>query len=339
MELPWFLGRRLLLSALTLFGVVVVVFCVVRVLPGDPARLRAGPYATQAEVKQVRDELGLNRPLLVQFKEFLNDTVHLNLGTSIRTRQPVLGEILSRLPATFELSLTALLFAVVGGVGLGMLAATFQGRLPDAIVRGLVVVGTSTPVFWLGILLIVVFYSNLGIAPAPLGRLPLTTSPPPHVTGFYTIDALLAGQMGTFLQAVDNLLLPALALAFIVIAPIANIARASMIDALNSDYVRAALAIGVPRWRVAFTDAFWNALLPVITTIGAVFGYLLGGNVLIEQLFSWPGIGQYSWIALTYKDIEVLQGSIIVYSVIYITLNVLVDIAYSVIDPRVRLAA
>lgn len=335
MTLLVFLGRRFLFSAIALVGVVLVVFVIVRVLPGDPARLRAGPYASEEQLAQVRHQLGLSDPWPVQLKNYLGRTARLDLGTSIRTNSSVAAEVGSRLPATIELSLAALFAATVAGVTLGALAAVRRGGALDALVRGLIVLGTSTPVFWLGVLLIIVFYSTLHVAPAPLGRLPPLASPPPHVTGLYTFDALVTGQFHVFVQALANLVLPAAALAFVVFAPICNIARSSMLDALGSDYVRTARAVGLPPWR----DAFRNALLPVITTIGAVLGYLLGGSVLIEQLFGWPGIGQYAWLSLTSKDVDGLQGVVILVGTLYIGLNVLIDLAYGFIDPRIRLSA
>ncbi|MGH3004735.1 MAG: ABC transporter permease [Gaiellaceae bacterium] len=330
-----FLARRLAISALTFVGVVVAVFIIVRLVPGDPAAVRAGPYAGPEEIAQVRRDLGLDRPMPAQFRDFVVGTFTLDLGTSIRTGAPVNEELGARLPATLELALFSLIVAVVVGVTLGVLAAVRQGTAVDGAVRGVIVLGTAMPVFWLGVLLILVFYSTLGIAAPPLGRLPGGVSPPPDVTGFFTVDSLLAGEIDTFFSALHSLALPTAALAFILVAPIANIARSAMLDALRSDYARTARAIGVPPWR----DAFRNALLPVITTIGAVFGFLLGGNVLIERLFAWPGIGQLAFDSLLGKDLQTLQGVVLLVGALYIAINVLVDVAYSLIDPRVRLAA
>ena len=330
-----FLVRRIAISAVTFLGVMVTVFFIVQVVPGDPAKVRAGPYAGPEEVERVRTDLGLDRPLPEQFGQFVGGTLTLDLGTSIRTRQPVRDELAARLPATFELALSALVLAVVLGVGLGVVAAMRQGRAVDGAARGIIVLGAATPVFWLGVLLILVFYTTLGVAAQPFGRLPNGMTPPPDVTGFYTVDALLAGDVGTFFGALHSLALPAAALAFILIAPIANIARSSMIDALGSEYVRSARAIGLPAWR----DALRSALLPVITTVGAVFGFLLGGNVLVERLFAWPGIGQLAYESLLGKDLQTLQGVVLLVGALYILINVLVDVAYSLIDPRIRLAA
>jgi ABC-type dipeptide/oligopeptide/nickel transport system permease component len=330
-----FLMRRVAISAVTFAGVMVAVFFIVQVIPGDPAKVRAGPYAGPAEVERVRSELGLDRPLPERFERFVAGTLTLDLGTSIRTRTPVRDELSTRLPATFELALAALLVAVVCGVGLGVVAAVRQGSVIDALARGIIVLGTTTPVFWLGVLMILVFYSTLGVAAQPFGRLPSGFSPPPAVTGFYTVDSLLAGDLRTFVGALHSLALPTATLAFILIAPIANIARSSMLDSLSSEYVRTARAVGLPAWR----DAFRNALLPVITTVGAVFGFLLGGNVLVERLFAWPGIGQLAFEALLGKDLQALQGVVLLVGALYILIKVLVDIAYSLVDPRIRLAA
>jgi peptide/nickel transport system permease protein len=330
-----FLLRRVGISALTFLGVMVAVFFITQVIPGDPAKVRAGPFAGPAEVEQVRRDLGLDRPLPERFGQFMVGTATLDLGTSIRTRTPVRDELSARIPATFELALAALVLAVLCGVGLGVAGALRQGSAIDAIARGIIVLGTTTPVFWLGVLMILIFYSKLGVAAQPFGRLPSGISPPPQATGFFTVDALLAGDVRTFGGALHSLALPASTLAFVLIAPIANIARSSMIEALSSQYVRTARAVGLPAWR----DAFRNALLPVITTIGAVFGFLLGGNVLVERLFGWPGIGQLAFEALLSKDLQMLQGVVLLVGALYILINVLIDVAYSLIDPRIRLAA
>ena len=330
-----FLARRLAISAVTFLGVMVAVFFIVQVVPGDPAKVRAGPYAGPEEVERVRQDLGLDQPMAERFEQFVTGTLSLDLGTSIRTRAPVRDELAARLPATFELALSALLLAVILGVGLGVLAAVRQGSAVDGAARGIIVAGAATPVFWLGVLLILVFYSTLGVAAQPFGRLPSGMTPPPEVTGFYTIDALFAGDLGTFLGALHSLALPACTLAFVLIAPIANIARASMVDELASEYVRSTRAVGLPGWR----DALRSALLPVITTIGAVFGFLLGGNVLVERLFAWPGIGQLAYESLLGKDLQTLQGVVLLVGALYILVNVLVDIVYSLLDPRIRLAA
>lgn len=330
-----FAARRLAVSLVAVIGVVLTVFVIVQVLPGDPARLRAGPYASPQMIQQVRKEFGLDKPWDVQLGHFIGNTARLDLGTSLRTGSSVASELGSRLPATIELSLAALLLATIIGVGLGTAAALREGSSVDMFCRSLIVLCTSTPVFWVGVLFILFFYSDLHVAPAPLGRLPTLDVPPPTVTGLYTVDSLIAGQWGTFADALRNLILPASALAFVIFAPIANIMRSSMIEALQSEYVRAARAVGFRGW----SDAFRNSLLPVVTTIGSVLGYLFGGNVLIEQLFAWPGIGQYAWLSLSSKDIQGLQGVILLVGVLYIGLNVLIDLVYIVIDPRVRLSA
>lgn len=333
-----FLLRRLAFSLVTAFGVIVIVFVLVRILPGNPARLRAGPYASAHQVAQVASQLGLTSSILSQFRGYLSGVLTFNFGTSIQTGQAVGPAIAERLPATLELSLVALLIGVTTGIAIGALAARNEGRWLDRGARMLIVVGTSMPVFWLSIMLILFFYNGIHWAPAPLGRLPAGVDPPPHVTGLYMVDALLAGQLSTFLAALRVLILPGLALGFTLMAPIASVTRSGMLEALRSDYVRTARIVGVPDWKVMLSDCLRNAFLPIITTIGAAAGYLLGGNILVEEIFSFPGVGQYAWQALTYKDIDVLQGVVILYGVIYIALNVIVDMVYSLADPRVRLA-
>lgn len=333
-----YLAKRIGTSALTIVGIVVVVFFIVRVLPGDAASVRAGPYATEERIAQIADRYGLNDPLPKQFVDYIGGVATGDLGTSIRTDQPVLGELLSRLPASLELAFYSVLLATVIGVPLGILAATKRGTWIDGFARVFAVMGSAMALFWLGLLLTFFFAFKLGWFPGPVDRLAVGTEPPRTVTGFYTIDGLLSGRPAVVWEAFRFLALPVFTLGFVLAAPILKMVRAAMIDALDSDFVRTARAVGVPGLRMVFIDGFRNALIPVITTIGIVFGYMLGGNVIVEFLFSWPGIGRYAFEAITTQDLEALQGFVLVVGILYVTLNVVIDVAYALIDPRIRLA-
>jgi peptide/nickel transport system permease protein len=329
--------RRLGLSIITLIGVAIAVFMLTRLLPSDPAALRAGPLATQDLIDQYRREMGLDQPITTQFIGYAGALVRADLGTSWRTRQPVLDELAQRLPATVELAVTAFLLALALGLTLGILAAVYAGKWFDQIVRGFAALGASLALFWLALVGIQVFYSTLQWAPAPLGRFTVGVPEPPRVTGFLTIDSLLAGDFGAFRTALHHLWLPALTLAFVVSAPIIKITRGAMLDALGSDYVRTARAIGLPARRVILQDALRNALIPVLTTLGVVFGYLMAGNVIVERVFSWNGIGYYAWNALVTNDFNAVQGFVLLIAITYVTLNLCIDLAYGLISPQIRL--
>jgi len=264
---------------------------------------------------------------------------HGNLGNSLATGQPVVTEIVSRLPASAELTLFGLIISILIAVPLGILAAVKQGSWIDHACRVVATAGVSLPVFFTGLLLVYVFYFLLGWAPAPLGRLDVFFSAPPQVTGFYLIDSLIAGDFQTFRASLSQLILPGATLAIFSLAPIARMTRASMLEVLASDYVRTARASGLSSYTVIITYAFRNAMLPVITTLGMVFSFLLGANVLVEKVFAWPGIGSFAVEALIASDFAPVQGFVLTMAVLYVTLNLIIDILYGVVDPRVRLEA
>ena len=332
-----YIARRIGISALTIIGIVVVVFFIVRVLPGDAAAVRAGPYATKERIAKIAERYGLNDPLPEQFVTYVRGVARGDLGISIRTDQPVLGELLDRLPASLELAFYSVLLATLIGVPLGIAAAVRRGTWIDNFARVFAVLGSAMALFWLGLLLTFFFAFKLQWFPGPVGRLAIGTQPPPTFTGFYTIDGLLSGRPGLTYEAFRFLALPVLTLGFVLAAPILKMVRAAMIEALESDYVRTARAVGVPSLSMVFVDGFRNALIPVITTIGIVFGYMLGGNVIVEFLFAWPGIGRYAFTAITTQDLEALQGFVIMVGVLYVTLNVVIDLSYALIDPRIDL--
>ncbi len=331
--------KRLLLAVPSLVGVVIVTFLLTRALPGDPAAYFAGPAATKEAIEQVRAKLGLDQPLIVQFVRYVGDLSHGNLGTSLTTGQPVAAEIRTRLPASAELTLLGLFVSMAIAVPLGIMAATRPNSLVDHACRVVSTAGVSLPVFFTGLILVYMFYYLLGWAPPPLGRLDIFNSTPPAVTGFYLIDSLIARSPETFLASLKQLILPALTLGIFSLAPIARMTRASMLAVLASDFVRTARASGLTPYTVVVTYAFRNAMLPVVTTLGMVFSFLLGANVLVEKVFAWPGIGSFAIEALVASDFAPLQGFVLTMAVMYVALNLIIDILYGVIDPRVRIEA
>jgi len=330
---------RCLMAVPSLIGVVIVTFVLTRALPGDPAAYFAGPAATREAVEEVRARLGLDRPLPEQFVRYVRDLAHGDLGRSLTTGQPVATEIRTRLPASAELTLVGLLASVLVAVPLGILAATRPGSLVDHGCRIVATTGVSLPVFFTGLILVYVFYFRLGVAPAPLGRLDVFYNAPAQVTGFYLIDSLIAGDGEVFLASLKQLILPAATLAIFSLAPIARMTRASMLAVLSSDFVRTARASGLASFTVIVTYAFRNALLPVVTTLGMVFSFLLGANVLVEKVFAWPGIGSFAVEALIASDFAPVQGFVLTMAVLYVALNLAIDVLYGLIDPRMRVEA
>jgi len=325
-----------LMSAVpSLIGVVVITFLLTRALPGDPAAQFAGAAATPEAVEQVRKSLGLDRPLWAQFSSYLAELAHGDLGTSLTTGQPVRTELWERFPASLELTLAALLCAALVGIPLGALSATRPGSWIDNLCRLGTTAGVALPVFFSGVLLNYLFYFLLGVSPAPLGRLDPLLEPPPHLTGFYVLDSILAGD-GLLLSAVlRQLTLPVLTLALVAMAPFARMTRAAMLAVLTSDFVRTAKALGLSRFTVFYTYAFRNALLPVLTTLGMTFSFLLGGNVLVEKVFAWPGVGSYALEALIASDFAPVQGFVLAMGILYVLVNLGIDTLYGLVDPRV----
>ena len=331
------IARRILSAVPSVIGVVVVTFLLARALPGDPAAYYAGSSANAESIAQVRTQLGLDRPLTVQFFDYVGELAHGDLGTSTSSGQAVLSDLATRLPASVELTAAALILALAVGLPLGLLAGLRPGSMIDHLCRLLVTVGAAFPTFFVGLVFVYVFYYRLGIAPEPLGRLnDIYYSVPPTVTGFLLIDTLLAGDLQAFHAALAQLVLPAISLGLFALAPIARITRASMIEALASDYCRTARAMGLSRRRIVFGTALRNALLPIVNILGMVFSFLLGANVLVEQVFAWPGIGAYAVQAVIASDYAAVQGFVLMMAILYILLNLAVDLCAAAIDPRVR---
>ena len=333
------LAERLLTVVPALIGVVLVSFLLTRILPGDTAAYFAGPAATPQAIAEVKKQLGLDRPLPEQLVRYVRDLTKGDLGQSLTTGQPVLADLTSRLPASAELTLFGLILAILIAVPLGVIAAVKQGSWIDHLCRIVATAGVSLPVFFTGLILVYVFYFILKIAPAPLGRLDVFATAPPTVTGFYLIDSVIARDFETFRSAFAQILLPGITLAIFSLAPIARITRASMLAVLSSEFIRTAQASGLSPSTVIITYAFRNAMLPVVTTLGMVFSFLLGANVLVEKVFAWPGVGSYAVEALIASDFAPVQGFVLAMAILYVILNLLIDLTYGFIDPRVRMSA
>jgi len=329
------IATRLLSALPNLAGVVVITFILTRALPGDPAAYFAGAAATQEAIAQVRSQLGLDKPLLEQFFQYVAALARGDMGLSLTTGQPVAQELLARLPASLEMVFLALLLACAIALPLGVLAATRPGSWIDQLCRLITTAGVSLPTFFTGLLLAYVFYFLLGWAPSPMGRLDPMFSPPPTITGLYLIDAALAGDAAMWWASLKQLILPVLTMAIFVLAPIARMTRASMLSVLSADFIRTARASGLSTGMVLVTYALRNALLPVVTTLGMVFGFMLGSSVIVEKVFGWPGVGSYAIDALTASDYAPVQGFVLAMGVLFVLLNLLVDLLYGLIDPRV----
>jgi len=330
-----FLLRRVTFILLVLVGVTLITFALERVVPGDPARLLAGTRASQKVVNEVKKSLGLNRPLLSQYVSYVNSLLHGHLGTSIVTRNPVTHDLVQYFPATLELILYAMLFGAVIGIFIGVTSARHGGKI-DVVGQTVATSSLSIPVFWLAILLQMFFYSRLHLLPSG-GRLAVGVTPPHTITGLYTVDALLEGKLSLFLDALQHVILPALCLAVAEIGLVAKTVRASMLEVLGKDYIRSAQAKGLKSRRIYFRHALRNALLPVVTVMGLEFGLLVSGTVLVETIFSWPGLGSYTDQAINSSDYNAIMGVTIVVAVAYVFVNMLVDVLYVYLDPRVRL--
>ena len=317
-----------------LLGVSIVVFFMVRAIPGDPAQIMLGQQATQEQVEALRERMGLDKPVIVQYGLFLKDALRGDLGTSTSTGRPVTTELLARFPATLELTAFAMFIAVFVGVPVGVLSAVKQYSLLDKITAVLALTGLSMPIFWLAMILIVIFTVNLGLLPFP-GRLGTGISIT-AITGLVLVDSLLTLNFAGFWDGLLHLIMPALALGTIPMAVVMRMTRSSMLEVMGEDYVRTARAKGVVPWRVVFKHALRNAMLPTVTVIGLQVGLLMGGAVITETIFSWPGIGQIAYESIYRRDYAMIQGVVLYGALLFVLVNLLVDILYAILDPRVR---
>ncbi|MBC9206976.1 ABC transporter permease [Roseomonas aerophila] len=333
-----FLLRRLAGVVPTLFGVVVAAFVLTRLLPGDPAVFFANSVtADAATIAAVRQKLGLDLPLWQQFLVYAGQLLRGDLGQSVGTGQPVATDLLRLLPASAELTLVAFALAILVAVPLGVAAALRPGSVIDHACRLLSTAGVSLPTFVSGLLLIYIFYYQLGTAPEPIGRIDPFAIPPPGITGFLLIDTLLAGDTEGFAAAARQIVLPAVTMALFALAPLARMTRASMLGVLGSEFIRTARANGLRRRKIIVSYALRNALLPIVTTLGMVFSNMLGANVLVERVFAWPGIGSYALDSLISLDYAPVQGFMLLMATIFVLVNLVIDLLYAVIDPRTGL--
>ncbi|MGB3390357.1 MAG: ABC transporter permease subunit [Pseudaminobacter sp.] len=330
-----FLLGRLAVLIPTFIGVSIIAFSFIRLLPGDPVALLSGERVMSPERHaQISHELGFDRPMIVQYFDYLGGVLTGDFGTSIVTKAPILDQFFALFPATLELSVCAIIVAIVLGIPAGIFAAIKRGTLFDQTIMGTALVGYSMPIFWWGLLLIILFSGILQWTPVS-GRISLMYVFPP-VTGFMLIDSLLSGQSGAFKSAVSHLLLPTIVLSTIPLAVIARQTRSAMLEVLGEDYVRTARAKGLTPFRVIGIHALRNAMIPVVTTIGLQVGVMLAGAILTETIFSWPGIGKWMVDSVFRRDYPVIQGGLLLIAGIIMVVNLMVDLLYGLINPRIR---
>jgi ABC-type dipeptide/oligopeptide/nickel transport system permease component len=336
MKLGFYAGRRVLLLVPVLLGVTFITFALTRLIPGDPISLIAGPYVSAARKAQLRHAYFLDRPFYEQYVHYVGQLLRGNLGVSIVSGQSVATELSRRFAATFELTTCALLFSVLVGVPLGILAALRRNGWVDGVSRVVGIAGISIPVFWSGLMLSYFLFYKWHVASPPLGRIDPGIGAPRHITGLYLVDSLLTGNWAAFRSAFAAIWLPAFVLGFSVMAPIMRIARQGMIEALDAPPTTALRALGAKPSSIVLRHSLKNAMLPVLTMIAIVYGYLLGGSVLVETIFSWPGMGLYVYNSIASSDYPAVQGFILYATTMYVAVFLLLDLLYLAVDPRVK---
>jgi peptide/nickel transport system permease protein len=331
--------RRLGISVLLVFGVTLVTFILTNLVPGNPAAANLGEQAASDPeiVAAYNAHYGLDKPLPVQYLIYLRNLFHGDLGESQLTHQPVLSDLKTAVPATMELAIGAIFLSVIFGVSFGVIGAIRRGKATDQSLRVVSLIGISVPTFWLALVAFYVFSYKLDIAPGS-GRLSPDLDPPPHVTGLYTVDSLLAGQWHTYLDACAHLLLPTLVLTAYTVGLLTRFTRTAVLEVLDQDYVRAARAKGLPSRTVLFRYVLRGAMVPILTVTGLAFGSLLSGTVLVESVYSWPGLGSYAYQAASHLDLPGVMGVGLVVGITYLVINFVVDLCYGLIDPRVRVS-
>jgi len=330
-----YIVKRLLLIILTLFGLITVIFMVSRVAPGDPARLAAGPDATEEMVEVMRTEFGLDKPLFVQYISYFKGLFRGNLGRSIRTRRFVLDDLIDFFPATFELTVFSLLFAVVVAIPFGVLCAVYRDRFLDHVARVFSVSGMALPMFWLALMLQLFLALRFDFLPLG-GRLGMLTDAPTKITHLFLVDSLLAGNWHAFQDALRHIILPAFVLSFPALASIIRVNRAEMLEVLSRDFIISARAHGISKVRIIGQYALKNALIPTMTMVGLRYGWMLGGTILVETVFDWPGIGLYAVQSAVYSDFQPIMGVTLLIGINFMMANLIIDLVYGALDPRVR---
>jgi peptide/nickel transport system permease protein len=328
--------KRFLLLTPVLIGVSILTFSISHLVPGNPAAVALGPHATKDSIEALQNKWGLNKPIHIQYLIYVKGLLKGDLGTSLQTNRPVIQDLKAYFPATFELTAASMLLCLIIGIPLGVIAATKKDKLIDHITRIFSLIGVSMPIFWLGLLMLMVFYLKLGLF-AGGGRLSPLTPRPQQLTGLYIIDSLLSGNWVVLKDSVIHIIMPAVCLGFAIIAFISRMARSSMLNVLGEDYIKTARAKGLKEGSVVYRHALRNAILPVITVSGALYGQLLAGAILTETIFSWPGMGLYTVRSIMSLDFQPIMGFTIVIAFFYVIINLLVDILYVLFDPRIRL--
>ncbi|RLI43780.1 ABC transporter permease [Candidatus Bathyarchaeota archaeon] len=336
MKLIYFVLKRFLMMVGVFFSVLVLTFIVSRVIPGDPAFLFAGPQRADPQtLENIRRMMGLDKPLHEQFFYYVWGLLRGDLGFSWHTGRPVIKDILQRFPATLELTLVAMGMSIIFGISLGVFSSVKRGKKIDYIVRLIAFMGASIPSFWLGLMLILMFFYYLGLLPSP-GRLSIYVSPPKHITGLYLLDSLLTGNFTTFVDALAHIILPAFCLSWGLTAHILRLTRGSMLEALQQPYIVFAKSKGLPEKVIVYKHALRNALIPIVSWTGMAFASLLGGAIVIEYVFNWPGMGLYMVESIFSFDYAPVLACTLVITFSFLLANFIVDIIYAIIDPRVR---
>lgn len=333
-----YVAHRIILMIVILFGVLTITFFLSRVLPASPANLILGDRPTAEQVAVAEEELGLNKPLIVQYALYMGQIARGNFGDSLRTHQPVLVEIRNRMGATIELTTLAIIIVVVAGVPIGVLSAVKQNSWLDNIARAGAVGGVAIPAFMLAMILQIIFYGQLNWLPIQ-GRMDsaiLLDVPFPQITGLFLVDTLLAGEWGAFKNAVSHIILPVLTLAIVTLATVTRITRNMMVEVLGEEFIRTAFAYGLPRRTIYYRYALKATLIPMLTVVGLTYGYLLGGAVVVEFVFDWPGLGGFLVFSIVQNDFPAVLGTTLFLATVYLTINLIVDLFYFVVDPRLR---
>jgi len=327
--------KRLFLIVLTLFGLITITFVISRVAPGDPARLAAGPDATEEMVEVMRNEFGLDKPLVAQYVHYIKSLLTGDLGRSLRTRHLVIEDLVRFFPATFELIVFSLFLAVILGIPLGVCCAVYRDRSVDHVARLFSVSGLALPMFWFALMLQLLLALKFDLLPVG-GRLGMLTEPPQKITHLYLIDSLITGDWSSLADALGHIILPAFVLSFPALASIIRVNRADMLEVLNRDFIVNARAHGISKFRIIALYALKNAMIPTTTMIGLRYGWMLGGTILVETVFDWPGIGLYAVQSAVFSDFQPIMGVTLLIGLNFMLANLVVDLIYGVLDPRVR---